>query len=224
MIDQIAASGKNTLKMSESAGTKQGPPKMIQATDFMSIVREVYDSSAIDKKSKKDFKEFRTRLRKAEWPLEGVMGKVDKQAWNEICEDTIKYMIKNIRNSQPNGSWVLLDYEADIRMNPRNQEAIVIACKFVDANNNTELRYTNGVPAMDVNINVADNNKELIEALSKKSDESDDTELKDLMKQFIQVMAADAISKKDKKPAKTAKTEPAAQEEPINELAEDFEG
>lgn len=220
MIDQIAETGKKTLRMSESAGAKQGPPKMIQATDFMSIVREVYDSKAIDKKSKKDFKEFRTRLRKAEWPLEGVMGKVDKKAWNEICEDTIKYMVKNIRNSQPNGEWVLLDYEADIRMNPRNQEAIVIACKFVDADNNADLRYANGVPAMDVNVNVADNNKELIEALNKKSDESDDTELKDLMKQFIQVMAADAINKK----ATTVESAPAAKEDPIEDLSEAFEG
>jgi len=73
---------------------------------------------------------------------------------------------------------------------------------------------------MDVNVNVADNNKELIEALNKKSDESDDTELKDLMKQFIQVMAADAINKK----ATTVESAPAAKEDPIEDLSEAFEG
>tara|TARA_R100000353_G_C6487808_1_gene190898 strand:- start:70 stop:732 length:663 start_codon:yes stop_codon:yes gene_type:complete len=210
LIDQIAENGKNKLKMHETAGTKQGPPKMIKSTDFMSIVREVYESRSLDKKSKKDFKDYRTRLRKAEWPLEGVMGHVDKEAWKEICEDTITYMVKNIRNSQPNGEWVLMDYEADIRMNKNNQETIMIACKFVDSENGQELRYTNGVPAIDVNVNVSDNNKELVEAITKKSQESDDAELKELMKQFIQVMAADVINKKTSE-SKT-KEEPKEQE------------
>ena len=221
LIDQIAEGGKNKLKMSESAGTKQGPPKMIQATDFMSIVREIYGSREVDKKSKKDFKGFRTRLRKAEWPLEGVMGKVDKKAWTEICDDTITYMIKNIRNSQPNGEWILLNYEADIRMNPLNQESIVVACEFVDAENNADLRYQNGVPAVDVNINMADNNKELIEAISKKTEESDDTELKDLMKQFIQVMAADVIKKKGA--AKKPEPEPVLNEDDVDDIEQGFE-
>ena len=221
LIDQIQQNGKNTLKMTDqSAGGPKSKSNMIKTTDFMSIVREVYDSSVVDKKSKKEFKGFRTRLRKAEWPLEGIMSKVDKKAWTEICEDTIKYMVKNIRNSQPNGEWTLLDYEADIRPNNNNQEALVIACQFVDAGNSTDLRYANGVPAMDVNVNVADNNAELIEALSKKTEASDDKELKDLMKQFIQVMAADVISKKAEKPAKA---EPQPKEDSIDELAEDFQ-
>ncbi len=222
LIDQIAESGKNKLKMSETAGTKQGPPKMVKSTDFMSIVREVYDSRCVDKKSKKDFKGFRSRLRKAEWPLEGLMSKVDKQAWGEICEDTIKYMIKNIRNSQPNGEWVLLNYEADIRLNPKNQEAIIIACEFVDSTNSADLRYQNGVPAVDVNINMADNNKELIEAISKKTESSDDTELKDLMKQFIQVMATDAIQ--NKKPKAEPKVEPTPKEDSVEDISHGFDG
>mgnify|MGYP003108928360 FL=1 len=222
LIDQIAENGKNKLKMHEAAGTKQAPPKMIKSTDFMSIVREVYESRSLDKKSKKEFKDYRTRLRKAEWPLEGVMGHVDQKAWKEICEDTITYMVKNIRNSQPNGEWVLMEYEADIRMNKNNQETIVIACKFVDSENGQELRYTNGVPALDVNINVADNNKELVEAITKKTEASGDEELKDLMKQFIQVMAADMVNKK------TAQAEPKPTPEPqqddVDDLADGFEG
>tara|TARA_R100001163_G_C5056880_1_gene193379 strand:+ start:1252 stop:1920 length:669 start_codon:yes stop_codon:yes gene_type:complete len=220
LIDQFAEGGKNKLKMSESAGTKQGPPKMIQATDFMSVVRDIYESKSVDKKSKKEFKGFRTRLRKASWPLEGIMGKVDKQAWTEICEDTITYMVKNIRNSQPNGEWVLFNYEADIRLNHNNQESIIIACEFVDSENNQDLRYQNGVPAIDVNVNVADGNKELIEALNKKTEDSDDTELKDLMKQFIQVMAADVIKNKDVEPASV----PAPQKEVSEDIAQGFEG
>ena len=61
LIDQIAENGKNKLKMHEAAGTKQAPPKMIKSTDFMSIVREVYESRSLDKKSKKEFKDYRRR-------------------------------------------------------------------------------------------------------------------------------------------------------------------
>jgi Pyruvate/2-oxoacid:ferredoxin oxidoreductase gamma subunit len=67
---------------------------------------------------------------------------------------------------------------------------------------------------------MADNNKELIEAISKKTEESDDTELKDLMKQFIQVMAADVIKKKAAEPAPA----PALQEDAPEDLAQGFEG
>ena len=166
LIEKATEPGKRTLRMSETAGKKQGPPMMMKTTDFMSTLRSVYHSSVVDKKSKKEFKDYRKRLRHTVWPLEGVMGKVDAQSWQEMCEDTMKDMIKNIRNSQPNGEWKLFDYEVDIRPYHNGVESIILACEWVDVDNQSDLRYHNGVPAVDVNVNVADNNKELIEALS----------------------------------------------------------
>ena len=67
---------------------------------------------------------------------------------------------------------------------------------------------------------MADANRELIEVLTKKKDSSNDDELKDLMKQFISVMAGNAIEKK----SIDQKAEEQKAEESIDEIAEAFEG
>ena len=225
LIEKATTPGKHRLRMSETAGKKQGPPMLMKTTDFMSTLREIYDSSVVDKKSKKEFKDYRMRLRHTVWPLVGVMNKVDAKSWREMCEDTMKDMIKNIRNSQPNGEWKLFDYEVDIRPYHNGVESIILACEWVDVENKPDLRYSNGVPAVDVNINVADNNKELIEALTKKNDSSNDSELKDLMKQFIAVMAGKALDDNKTAQPEAVAEEPAVKSDEFDDnLSEGFDG
>tara|TARA_R100000008_G_scaffold83477_1_gene68959 strand:- start:453 stop:1127 length:675 start_codon:yes stop_codon:yes gene_type:complete len=222
LIDQASAS-KNPHKprMAETAGTVENP-KIIQTTEFMSQLRGVLENNVLDKKTQKQWKDYRHRLKKAHWPLEGLTNKVDGETWKTMCEAVLTSMVKHINNSQPNGEWKLGEYEIDIRPDANGNESIVIACKWIDANNAHDLRYQNGVPAVDVNINMADSNKELIEAISKKQDDSNDDELKELMKQFIATMAGKAVeeAKKDE-PADAPTVAPA---EDIDDLAEDFEG
>ncbi|MAH49049.1 hypothetical protein CMI37_24695 [Candidatus Pacearchaeota archaeon] len=220
LIDQATAGSPHKLRMSETAGKKVGPPKIIRTTEFMSLIRGVLDENLIDKKTRKEWKNYRTRLKKAHWPLEGLTNKIDAKLWKHMCSGVLKAMVKNIRNSQPNGEWRLGEYEIDIRPNPNGDESIILACKWIDANNAQDLRYHNGVPAVDVNINMADANRELIEVLTKKKDSSNDDELKDLMKQFISVMAGNAIEKK----SIDQKAEEQKAEESIDEIAEAFEG
>ena len=221
LIDQAISSNPRKPRMSETAGTAAGPPKIIQTTQFMSVLRKVLDDRILDKKTQKEWKDHRNRIKKAQWPLAGLTNKVDSEIWINMCEASLTSMLKHIHNSQPNGEWRLGEYEVDIRPNPNGDEAIILACKWIDANNAMDLRYQNGVPAIDVNINMADANKELIEVLSKKQDDSSDGELKDLMKQFIAAMAGKAVEDAVEKPTKKAKSKPA---EAIDDLAEDFEG
>jgi hypothetical protein len=214
LIDQATARNPHKMRMSETAGTKKGPSKIIQTTEFMSQLRDVLDGHLIDKKTRKEWKNYRTRLKKAHWPLAGLTNKIDAEIWKNMCNGVLKAMVKNIRNSQPNGEWKLGEYEADIRPNPNGDESIIIACKWIDANNAMDLRYQNGVPALDVNINMADANKDLIEVLSKKQSKSNDDELKDLMKQFISAVAGNTTTEKKAPEPETS----------VDELADGFEG
>lgn len=220
MIDQAISSSPHKLRMSETAGKRVGPPMIIQTTEFMSMIRGKLDETLIDKKTKKEWKGYRTRLKRAHWPLAGLTNKVDAEIWNNMCDAVLKAMVKNIRNSQPNGEWKLSEYEVDIRPDPNGDESIILACKWIDANNAQDLRYQNGVPAVDVNINMADANKDLIEALNNKKDASNDDELKDLMKQFIAAMVTGKTVENKVDPTPTT-TKP---EVSVDELADDFEG
>jgi hypothetical protein len=65
----------------------------------------------------------------------------------------------------------------------------MLAANFVDSRNEQDMRYQNGVPAVDVKVDVTGNNRELIEAIQAQGAGSDDSELKDLMKQFIAAVA-----------------------------------
>ena len=121
--------------MSETAGTRDGPPMIIQSTQFMSVLRKVLDDRILDKKTQKEWKDYRNQIKKAHWPLAGLTNKVDSELWTNMCEAALTSMIKHIHNSQPNGEWKLGEYEVDIRPNPNGDESIILACKWIDANN-----------------------------------------------------------------------------------------
>jgi hypothetical protein len=152
-------------------------------------------------------------LKTAEWRLAGILNCVDEPLYREQIGKTIDSMLKHIKLVQPNGEWIVLDYESDIRKNKGGDQAIMLAVNFVDVRNEKDLKYQNGMPIVDVNVDVSGSNKELIEAIQAQGANSNDQELKDLMKQFISVMAQDKIAEKSvEKPVE--KTEEKFDEEP----------
>lgn len=224
LIDQAQANTNiHKMRLNETAGKAPGPKGIVQPSEFLSILRAELDGHVIDKKTKKAWGSYRKKLKSSNWRLTSKLGNVHAELWKEHIDVTLKSMVKNIRNSQPNGEWVLFDYEVDIRDNhgPDNQEYIVLACEWVDSRNEVDLRYANGVPSVDVHVDVSNNNKELIEVLTKKQDSSSDDELKDLMKQFIAAMAGKTVEDTAKKTTKKVEKKP---EEVVEDLAEGFEG
>ena len=222
LIDQ-AASERNVHKMrlNETAGTGSAPKMIIQPSELLSIMRAELDGSMLDKKTKKAWGSYRKKIKTARWGLAGTLGSVHGDLWKEQIDVTLRSMVKNIVNSQPNGEWKLFEYEVDIRTGIDNVEAIVLACEWVDSRNEQDLRYANGVPAVDVHVDVSNNNKELIEALMNRQESSSDEDLKLLMKQLISTMAGNAIEKSDNKAIEKVE-EPV--EESDNDFSEGFEG
>ena len=178
------------LMMSEKASSKEQRKFIIQPVVLLDILKDEMSNRVIDKKSKKEFSGYRSKIKKAEWRLSGMLNFVDEAIYREQIEKTLQSMHKHIRLVQPNGQWVIMDYEVDIRPNLSNDDSIMLAVKYVDAKNEKDLKYQNGVPLVDVQVDVSGSNKELIEAIQAQGNASNDTELKELMKQFIAAFAA----------------------------------
>ena len=94
-------------------------------------------------------------------------------------------MLKHIKLRQPNGQWVVMEYESDIRTNKKGDDCIMLAVKFVDANNSKDLKYQNGVPLVDVQVDVTGSNAELIKAINAQKSNTDNTELIATLNKFI---------------------------------------
>ena len=220
LLDQ-AASNRSPYKMmiSEKAGPEDVKKFIVQPNILQDILIDEMSSRVIDKKSKKEFSSYRTKLEKVEWRLSGMLNFVDEEIYREQIDKTIGSMLKHIKLRQPNGEWVILDYEADIRKNKNNDDALMLAVKFVDAKNEQDLQYQNGVPLVDVKVDVSGSNKELIEAIQAQGANSNDSELKDLMKQFIAAVATNGIGNK----ANNDKVE-VKEDASIDEIPSDFEG
>ena len=201
------------MAFSEKASTKDKRMFIVQANELTDILKDEMESRIIDKKARKEFSSYRTKLKTAQWRLSGILNHVDEPLYREQIGKTYEGLLKSINLRQPNGSWKVIDYEIDIRKNAGGEESIMVAVKFVDIKNETDLKYKNGVPVVDVNVDVGNSNKELIEAIKAQGANSDDQELKDLMKQFIAVMAQDKIAEKSAEKS-VEKTEEKFDEEP----------
>ena len=201
LLDQAA---KNVtpykLMMAESASKNDETKFIIQPNVLMDILNDEMNNRLVDKKMKKQYSGYRKRLKTAEWRLAGTLNFVDEDIYRDQIDKTIKSMLKHIKLVQPNGQWVLLEYEADIRKNGTGDQAVMLAANFVDAQNEKDMRYQNGVPAVDVNVDVSGRDSALIEAIKSQSANSDDSELKDLMKQFIAAVATNGVANKDNTP------------------------
>ena len=205
------------LMMSEKAGKETERKFIIQPNILVDILRDEMASRVIDKKSKKDFKGFRTKLNVTEWTLKGMLNYVDEPLFREQIGKTIAGMMKNIKLRQPNGNWVVFDYEIDVRENKAKDQAIMLAVKFVDSKNERDLKYQNGAPLVDVKVDVSGSNKELIEAIQAQNAASNggDPEMKALLKQLAALMI--------QKESATTEAKPEAPAEEV-EMPTDFEG
>lgn len=220
LLDQ-AANNLSPYKMmiSEKAGPKNERKFIIQPNILMDILKDEMSNRVIDKKARKEFASYRTKLEKTEWRLAGILNHVDEDLYREQIGKTIESMLKHIRLRQPNGDWVVMDFESDVRPNRNGDDAIMLAVKFVDTKNEKDLQYQNGVPLVDVKVDVSGSNKELIEAIQAQGSSSNDQELKDLMKQFIAAVATNGMANA----ASVEKTE-VKEDSAVDEMPSDFEG
>ena len=220
LLDQ-AANNLSPYKMmiSEKAGPKNEKKFIVQPNILMDILNSEMSNRVIDKKAKKEFASYRNKLEKTEWRLSGILNHVDEELYREQIGKTIESMLKHIRLRQPNGDWVIIDFETDIRKNKSGDDAIMLAVKFVDTKNERDLQYQNGVPLVDVKVDVSGSNKELIEAIQSQGSNSNDQELKDLMKQFIAAVATNGVAN-----AGTEQKAPVKEDNSIDEMPSDFEG
>ena len=218
LLDEAASSlSPYKLMMSEKAGKEVDRKFIIQPNILMDILESEMASRVIDKKAKKEFAKYRTKIKKAEWTLKGMLNHVDEPLYREQIGKTIEGMTKHIRLVQSNGEWCVMDYECAIRPNKRGDDTIMLAVKFVDAKNERDLQYQNGVPLVDVKVDVSGSNKELIEAIQAQNAASNggDPEMKALLKQLAALMIQKESGSVEVKP-----------EEPAEELEipTDFEG
>ena len=201
LLDQAAKNVSSyKLMMQETASKTVEDQYIVQPNVLLDILNDEMTTRVIDKKGKKQFTGFRTRLKTAEWRLAGMLNHVDEDIYREQIDKTIQSMLKHIKLVQPNGEWVLMEYEADIRPNKSGEQSIMLAANFVDAKNEKDMHYQNGVPMVDVKVDVSGSNRELIDAIQAQSSGSNDSELKDLMKQFIAAVATNGVASKDNTP------------------------
>ena len=221
LIDKASRS-KSPYKMmlTEKASVEDNDSYIIQPTILMDILNDEMEKMCMDKKSKKEFSGYRTQLKKSEWKLKGMLNHVDDTIYRDQINKTIEGMLKHIKLVQPNGDWVLLEYEVDIRHNKSNDQAVMLAANFVDSRNEQDMRYQNGVPAVDVKVDVTGNNRELIEAIQAQGANSTDSGLQDLMKQFLETQIAAA--NQNQKPANKQKKQIDKEDAVSDEVLADF--
>jgi len=195
LLDQAAKNvSPYKLMMAESASKNDETKFIIQPNILMDILKDEMNNRLVDKKMKKEYSGYRTRLKTAEWRLSGMLNYVDEDIYRVQIGKTIESMLKHIKLVQPNGEWILLEYEADIRKNKSGDQAIMLAANFVDAKNEEDMRYQNGVPMVDVKVDVSNSNKELIEAINAQglsAQNAGDPEVKALLMKLNELMIAE---------------------------------
>lgn len=204
LLDQAAKNvSPYKLMMAETASKNDEKKFIIHSNILVDILKDEMNNRVVDKKMKKEFSGYRTRLRTAEWRLAGILNFVDEDIYRVQIGKTIESMLKHIKLVQPNGDWVLLEYEVDVRNNKNGDQALMLAANFVDSRNEQDMRYQNGVPAVDVKVDVTGNNKELIEAIQAQGGGSDNSELIATLNRFVNAMTPqDATAKENKSKVK----------------------
>ena len=142
LLDQAAKNvSPYKLMMAETASKNDETKFIIQPNILVDILKDEMNNRLVDKKMKKEFSGYRTRLKTAEWRLAGMLNYVDEDIYRVQIGKTIESMLKHIKLVQPNGDWVLLEYEVDIRNNKNGDQAIMLAANFVDSRNEQDMVY-----------------------------------------------------------------------------------
>lgn len=191
LIDQ-AQEKNNPFHSPQGASENKDEPKIMQAALLLTIANKVLQLNSLPAKSKKRCANHRNRLADSNWRLSGLLGKIDEANWSNAVGRCLEGQEKTILHSQPNGTWKISEYEVDIRRDESGQERLFLAAQWVDVDNEPDLHYQNGAPAVNVNISSPELPKELLAALSSKG--GNDEELKGLLKQLIGTMASNAAT------------------------------
>tara|TARA_A100001515_G_C4576068_1_gene211396 strand:+ start:478 stop:1185 length:708 start_codon:yes stop_codon:yes gene_type:complete len=183
---------RNVFAKEIEAPTGSGKTEWINQTpDLIRILNQVLELQVIPAKTKKQWAKNRTRIGDCRWELPNTQGKVSEHIWANMVGKSLEGMLKTIQHSQPNGDWKISDYEVDVRRDDSSVECIMLAVQFIDAENQPDLMYRNGVPeTMNINVNTGGLSDDVVKVLKSKS--TDDSELKDLLKQLIGTMASNA--------------------------------
>ena len=188
LIAKVEAERAN--KMRGEIDESEADTKILQPATLMRILNESLEAKCVNKKTAKAWSSYRYRVQDVGWPLVNLLGSVTPEIWSNICEGSIAGMLKTIRHSQSNGDWQIAEYEADIRRDSDGRERVMVAVKWVDAKNQTDLSYQNGIPSsLNVNIKQAPLPDEVIKAITSRGDNSNDDELKTLLKGLVSEMA-----------------------------------
>lgn len=115
---------------------------------------------------------YRFRTMDASWPALDLIGKVDERTWSSMVAAALHGMELTILNAQNNGRWTYVEYELDVAER-FGVEELMLAVKWVDMLNAPDLRYHNGVPAVDLHLHTPALPAELLEFLKKKADATD---------------------------------------------------
>lgn len=175
--------------------------RLNQTQDLLRILNQIMTLQLISKKSKTQWAKHRTKLDDCKFELHNLQGNVTESGWANMVGCAIEGMMKTINHTQPNGVWKISDYEVAIKTDADNIECIRMAVQFIDADNQPDLMYRNGVPeTMNVNVNTDGLSKDIMTALQSKS--GGDDELKGLLKQLIGVMASNATTQDAPTPPK----------------------
>ena len=187
LIDQ-SQEKKSPFENRTTQKPDDGTSRIMQSTVLLEVANQVLSLNTLPPKSKKRCANFRKKIGDTSWLLSGLMGNVDVSIWSNMVGKAIEGHEKTILHSQPNGTWKISDYEVDIRRDKANDERLFLATEWVDTDNQPELQYQNGAPAVNVNVKTPELPKEVLAALSAKG--GNDDELKGLLKDLIGAMAA----------------------------------
>ena len=153
----------------DDAETDKSSKRLNQTQDILRTLNQVLELQMVPKKFKNEWKSHRTRIGDCKWELNSIQGAVTDPGWANMVGCAVEGMLKTIIHSQPNGSWKVLEYEVDIKADKDGCECIRVAIQFVDADNQPDLLYRNGVPeTMNVNVNTDGLSKDLMVALQAK--------------------------------------------------------
>ncbi len=134
----------------------QGREGIMRHSELISMMEKALASQAMAKMEYKKLKEqeHRTRLGDAIWHLVDLLGKVNEEIWVGMVEATIESQLKHIRHRQPNGDWVLCEYEYELQPDAEGRDVLMLVTRFVDRDGETDLQYSNGQPITGTTVEV----------------------------------------------------------------------
>jgi len=164
-------------------------PMINQTSLLLRVVNDVFSEQQLSPAQSANCEGYRTRLADSSWPLHNLQGNVTEPTWANMLNATIAGMDKTIRNSQPNGSWKIIEYESKIDHDSDKVERLFIVVKFVDVDNNQDLEYRNGAPvSTTVNVQTSPIPQEVVDALTNR--QTDDSHLAGMIEKLVEAIAS----------------------------------